>query len=291
MHRLTAILLLLALLGAAPLSFAQTSRKAPGISVLSIIPSQGEPGMTVTLNGSGFTDRTAAFLGATQLPVRVVSDRILSIDIPDLSPGLYALYLKREDGSTSKPYNFLVQPQKPIVSSISPETVNICASGREREVVVAGRAFLPGSKVVFDGAAIGTRFISNEQLSFITPQLPGGLHQVQVKNPSDALSGTTALFIETKPEISNVVVGNDYVSAYELIVNGRNFTNDTILIVDGDRVGTGRPAVADRDRLIYISCTQLIYQRHPYDPTPKDIRLQVQNPSGEASSVMVISAP
>lgn len=295
MYRLTSPLAILILFLSFSAATAQTARSAaeklPPIAVLSIIPAQAEPGMTVTMSGSGFTGKTVAFLGSSQLPTKVVSAKILSVDIPDLAPGLYALYLRREDGSTSKPYNFLLQPQKPIVAGLTPETVYQCARGREREVVVLGKNFLPGSQVIFDGGAIGTRFIGSDQLAFTAPGVVGGLHQVQVKNPSDALSGTVALYIESKPEIFSVTIGGDFVSYYELLVAGRNFTNDSMLVVNGDRVGTGRPAVGDRDRVVYMGCEQLVYQRHPYDPTPKDIRLQVQNPGGEASSIVSVNAP
>jgi hypothetical protein len=261
----------------------------PALTILSIIPAQGEPGMTVTLNGTGFTDRTSVFLGAVPIPATETGGRILTFELPDVSPGAYALYLRREDGATSRPFNFMVLPQKPVANSLSPDAVSVCAFGREREVVVSGAHFDTSSRVLFDGAAIATRFISPGALAFLAPQLGGGLHQIQVKNGSDALSGTLALFLESKPEILSVAVGADNVSAYDLIINGKNFQQSSTLIVDGNRVGTGQQVV--REQLIYNGCNQLIYQRHPYDPTPKEIRLQVVNPGGEESGVFSISAP
>lgn len=265
--------------------------RLPTLSVLSIIPAQGEPGMTVTMNGTGFTGATRAFLGNRELPTAVLGPRILTMELPDLPPGVYALYLRREDGSLSKAYNFMLQPQKPIASGLSPDTVSTCAAGREREVVVAGANFQEGSRVLFDGAALGTTFISSGALSFLAPQLPSGLHQVQVKNPSEAVSGTLALFLNSKPEILSVAIGNEYVSHYELVVTGRNFQQSSVLVADGVRVGTEQRVAGEREQLIYLGCNQLVYVRHPYDPTPKDIRLQVVNQNGEESSVFSISAP
>ena len=267
-----------------------TARLAP-LSVVSIIPAQGEPGMTVTLNGTGFTAATTAFLGNRELPATVVGGRVLSIELPDLPPGVYALYLKREDGSTSRPYNFVLQAQKPIASSLSPDTVTSCASGREREVVLNGANFRNGARVMLDGAALTTRFISPSALVFVAPQLSAGLHQVQVKNPSDAMSGVLALFLDSKPEIGSVAIGGELVNLYELIVTGKNFQQTSVLVVDGNRIGTGKQVVGEREQLIYLGCNQLIYQRHPYDPTPKEIRLQVVNQNGEESSIFTISAP
>ncbi|GFO56598.1 transcription factor [Geomonas sp. Red276] len=265
--------------------------KLPPITVLSIIPAQGEPGMTVTVNGTGFAPGTTPFLGTVQLAGNVIGGRTVTFDLPDLPAGVYAFYLKREDGSTSRAFNFTIQPLRPVASGLSPDNIAVCATGREREVLLTGSNFQPGARVLFDGAAVATRFISSAALAFTVPQLPGGLHQVQVKNPSDAASGNLALVIDAKPEILNVTIGNDFVSYYELLISGRNFQQTSVLVVDGNRVATGRPAVGERDQLIFLGCNQFVYQRHPYDTTPKEIRLQVVNPGSEESPLYTISAP
>jgi len=293
---LTAALVVSVLLASAAVSQAAPIRKAsearfPTLSVLSIIPAQGEPGMTVTLNGTGFTEATTAFLGSHELPTEVVGGKILTLVLPDLPSGVYALYLKREDGTTSKAYNFVLQPQKPVATSLFPDTVSSCAAGREREVVLSGANFQTGARVLLDGAAIGSRFISASAIAFLAPQIAPGLHQVQVRNPSDALSGALALFLDSRPEIQSVAVGNEYVSYYELIITGRNFQQTSTLVVDGNRVGTGMQVVGEREQLIYQGCNQLLYQRHPYDPSLKSIRLQVVNQGGEESNVFSMSAP
>lgn len=297
MHRhLVNVLVFCTLIAFAAVSHGETARKAaqpklPPLTILSIIPAQGEPGMMVTLNGTGFTDATAAFLGSRELPAAVTGARILTFEIPDLPSGIYALYLKREDGSTSRPFNFMVQPLRPVVSGLAPDNVAACAAGREREVIVTGGNFLPGARVLFDGAAIGTRYISTGAVSFVTPQLPGGLHQIQVKNPADAVSGTVALFIDSKPEILSAAIGTDNVSYYDLVISGRNFQQSSTLVADGIRIPAGNTIAGEREQMVYMGCNQIIYQRHPYDPTPKEIRLQVINPTGEESSIYSISAP
>lgn len=297
---LLAALAVLVVLACAPASHAepasgQTTRrseaKLPSLTVLSIIPAQGEPGVTVTLNGNGFTPGTVAVLGTHELPTTVTGPRTLSVVLPDLASGVYALYLKRDDGATSRAYNFMLQAQKPVADALTPDSVTSCASGRDREVVLTGGYFINTSKVLLDGAAIPTRVLSSSALSFLAPQLAAGLHQVQVLNPPDALSGTLGLFLDSRPEIQGVSVGSDFVSYYELIVTGKNFLQTSALVVDGSRIGTGSPAVGDRDRLVYRGCNQIVYQRHPYDPVPKEIRMQVVNQGGEESNVYSISAP
>src|SRR5512137_1763559 len=83
-------------------------------TILSIIPSQGEPGKRVNLMGSGFTADTVAWLGTSAVPTAIIDPRQIEFEIPRLAPGLYALYLKRPDGVISKIYNFPVLAPKPV---------------------------------------------------------------------------------------------------------------------------------------------------------------------------------
>lgn len=272
--------------GASPASEAPES-----IAILSIIPAQGEPGRTVTLYGTGFTDRTAAFLGNFEVPTRVMGPRQLTFDIPNIPAGLYALFLRRPDGSASKIYNFSILPAKPAIVSITPDRVYACSTGRDREVTIIGRNFVPGSQVLFDGAAIRGTLNSSESISFLVPQVQGGLHQVQVKNPEDTTSTIYGVFIDAKPEIDNVTQGAELVNAYELIITGKNFQPGGTLLVDGRRIPVGAPNVLDRDNAVYVDCTRIIYNRYPYDPVVKTFQIQLVNPNNEVSNPIQVSGP
>jgi hypothetical protein len=264
----------------------------PAPTILSIIPAQGEPGSKVTIFGSGFGEQASAFLGSVEIPARVTDGKQLEFTIPTLDAGLYALYLKRGDGVVGRTYNFSVQPQRPMLLSLSPDRISSCAQGAEREVTAQGRNFTDTSLLLFDNAAIPSRVVSPEAVVFRLPQVPGGLHQVLVKTPPDNSSMTLALEIETKPEINQVSVGSQYVNYYELNIDGKNFQQNTSIYVDGARVGGyGGVNLAEKEKLIYIDCTKLVYQRYPYSPVPKDFRLQVINPGGEASQVVNVTAP
>jgi hypothetical protein len=274
-----------------PREIRQKQEQPERITILSIIPAQGEPGMTVTLSGSGFSEKAAAFIGSSELPAKLLGPKQLSFEIPRLASGLYALFVKNDDGSTSKTYSFSVQPIKPVVQSLSPDTVPACTSAGSREVAVTGKNFMEGSMVLFDGGGIRSRFLSSESMSFSVPAVRGGIHQIQVKNPEETLSTPLSLLIDSRPEITGITPGADYVNYYELSIDGRNFLQGSTLVVDGERITVGTPAPGNRDRLIYMNCTQLIYQRHPADPAPKTLRLQVVNPGNEESPVVTVSTP
>ena len=143
-----------------------------------------------------------------------------------------------------------------------------------------------------NGSAIPSTVISPDSVSFNVPPLPGGLHQVLVKNTPENSSVTLSLIVETRPEIGQVTIGNEHVNFYELIVTGRNFNQNSSVYVDGMQIGgRGGQDMAEREKLIYIDCTKLIYQRHPYSPVNKDFRLQVVNQGGEGSQVITVTAP
>lgn len=275
-----------------------TSETAPKpspvpLAILSIIPAQAEPGAKVLLSGTGFGGNATVFLGSVETPLRITGIKQAEFTIPShLDAGLYALYLQRSDGTTGRSYNFTVLPLRPVLNSLQPSQISSCAAGTEREVVARGRNFGESSMLFFDGAVIAGTLLSPESLSFSVPNAPGGLHQVQIKNSPENSSVAMTIAVETRPEIGEVTIGDSHVNYYELIISGKNFNQNSSVYVDGLQIGgRGGQDMAEREKLIYIGCTKLVYQRHPYSPVNKDFRLQIVNPGGEASQVITVTAP
>ena len=246
--------------------------------------------------GSGFGAQASVYLGSVEIPAKITEGRQLEFVIPQqLDPGLYALYLKRSDGTVSRPYNFSIQPLRPVLSAVSPDVISSCAQGTEREVTARGHNFIETSQLVFDGAVLKSRFVSAEALSFNVPQVLGGLHQVVVRNSPDNGTVALGLMIETRPEIVQVMIGSQYVNYYELVIVGKNFQQNSSIYVDGQKIGglggQGGQDLAEREKLIYVDCTRLVYQRHPFSPVNKDFRIMVMNPGGEASQIINVTAP
>ena len=264
-------------------------KSAPRLSaplVLSIVPAQAEPRGKITIFGAGFGNTVKVYLGSVEVLDTIVEDERIEFTVPErLQAGLYALYISRGDGAVSRPYNITVLPLRPVLIGFSPERIDSCAQGGDREVTVLGQNFNENSALLFDGAVVKSRLISPEAISFIVPQAPGGLRHIMIKNSPDNASFPMAFSVETRPEINMMRVGAEYVNFYELIVEGRNFYQGAALYVDG------RPVGDERERLIYVDCHQLVYQRYPYSQTDKTLRVQVVNPNGEASQVMTINTP
>lgn len=261
-------------------------------SIISIIPSQGEPGSKVTIFGNGFGEEANAFLGNVEVPSRVTDGKQLEFVIPKLAAGLYALYIKRSDGTLGRVYNFTVQAVRPVLTSLLPDRISACAKGSNREITANGQNFSETSALLFDGAVINSRFMSSEQVAFNLPNVHGGLHQVMVKNDPDNGTMPLTLTLDTRPEISQISIGNEYVNYYELNILGINFQQNSSIYVDGQRIGgKGGQEIGEREKLIYLDCTQMIYQRYPYSSTNKDFRVQVVNQGGESSQVVNVTAP
>ena len=261
------------------------------VTILSIIPSQAEPGMSVTLYGSGFSNETHVLLGPLEAPTTVQGPKQLSFEIPDLAPGLYGLFVRREDGTVSKGYRFSVTPRTPSATSLTPDKIYACSPDTERVVQISGGNFLPSSQVLFDGAVIKSRFESAENISIQIPRIASGLHTVQVKNPGGTLSSSLALFIDSKPEITGIIQGENYVNYYDLIIEGRNLQSNSKVVVEGKSMTAAAVNPVEREKVIYVDCNRIIYQRHPYDSAEKSFTVQVINPNGESSSVVEVSAP
>jgi hypothetical protein len=270
---------------------APTAAAAPAI--LSIIPAQAEPGGKVMMFGSGFGTQSSAYLGSVEIPTRVTDGRQVEFSIPQqLEPGLYALYLKRSDGAVSRPYNFTILSLRPVLSGLSPDVFSSCAQGADREVTARGQNFLETSQLVFDGAVLKSRYVSSDALTFSVPNVAGGLHQVLVRNSPENSTVALGLMIETRPEIAQVMIGSQYVNYYELVIVGKNFQQNSSVYVDGQKIGgQGGQDLAEREKLIYVDCTKLVYQRHPFSPVGKDFQILVMNPGGEASQLINVTAP
>ena len=259
--------------------------------ILSIIPGQGTPGVRVMISGSGFNQGSAVYLGIEEIPSTLISSKQISFEIPQIAPGNYALYIRQKGGATGRAYSFAISPVKPVALSLTPDTISFCSSGNERQVSVKGKNFLEGAQIMIDGAAVRGSRVSSEEMLFTAPQVQGGLHQVQVKNPEETVSGALGLMVTNRPEVRNASQGTDYVNYYELTIEGINFQPGSSVIVNGKKIQSGQPITGDQDRLQYNSCNKLTYYRYPYDPTTKSLQMMIVNPNGEESSMFTVSAP
>jgi len=276
----------------APLDGASSKKQSPqpaGAIFLSIAPTQAEPEALVSITYGGEMRGARILLGGDELSFQQLEERKLTFTVPaGKMPGQYALTVRSVEG-ISRSYAFTVLPLKPLVTKIEPDRITACRHNGVQHVVVYGKNFTDTSQVVFDGAALSSKYISSESLSFALPKVAGGLHQVAVKNAHE-IATPVGLQMITAPAISSVAIGDDRVSSYDLVLEGENFQQNSIVIANGNQISSSSDMQAG-GQLTYIDCNRIVYQRRPYSSTRQELRIQVVNPGGEISQIYVVSAP
>lgn len=265
----------------------KTQPQQGGAMVFSIAPVQAEPGTQVVVTIGGMVDGVRIFLGGDELSSQKLDPRRIAFTVPfGRTPGQYALAIKAADGIT-RSYSFTIQPIKPVAVRLEPDRITSCKADMQ-DIVVYGRNFIESSQVVFDGAIIQSKYLSSEAISFVVPKVPGGLHQVTVKN-SEEIAAPLGFMVVTAPVVNSVSLGEDRVSSYDLVIEGNNFQQNSIVIADGVQVDAF--SSGQTGQLSYIDCNRIIYQRRPFSSTKHGLRIQVVNPGGETSQITVVSAP
>lgn len=281
------------------------------LEITSVSPGLVSPGDAVTVAGGPFTLEARVVLGNRAIQPTAVSEGRLIFTVPPLEEGEYALQVR--DGGEISPQSFVLRiaAADPLIDSLIPSNIDVCASEGEREVAVNGRHFQPGATLLLEGNTIASSRLSSESISFTPPALAAGVYGIQVANPGGGQSVPHSLYVNDVPEILNVYIGEESVTYYQLVIEGKNFFfNSTLLINEypvgffdqppQQRVIRQQSATSDPDKLPspsqsdnfrFVDCGILIYNRYPYTTQPKNISLKVINPDGKTSSTWDLSVP
>lgn len=188
---------------------------APAISAIS--PNVVEKGQTSTLTVHGVRlgglqnaifDR--AGLDATIFPGATDSQVALQVKVdPAAQSGPAQLRLLVDAGEAQLINAITVSAALPFISALDPS--NIVAGSGSQEIKVTGRNFVSASEVLFNAAAVPTRFVSSGELLATLPnQTAPGILQAQVRSPDlsnptqPLLSAQVALSVQapTPPTLS-----------------------------------------------------------------------------------------
>ncbi|MDB5234238.1 MAG: hypothetical protein JWR44_1231 [Hymenobacter sp.] len=174
----------------------------------------GDPGFTLTVNGSGFvsgavvsfngTNRVTTFVSATQLTAA-----ILAADVATAGSYNVVVTNPAPGGGASAAAVFTVNPlPAPTLTSINPATIT---AGQATTVTFTGTGFVSGATVSFNGNTLATTVVNGTTLTAsITPpaQSATATYPVSVTTPGGT-SGTqtltaTGVFVLTPISISAV---------------------------------------------------------------------------------------
>ena len=183
----------------APASATRTSLVAVP-SIASLSPTSaiiGANGVRLTVNGTNFTRTSVVRWRGVDRPTTYVSATALQADIPAIDLTLLGgaqvtVFNPGGNGGTSNVISFIVGNPRPVITSISPTTVNY--PGASLPLVVTGSGFVSTASVRWNGAARPTTYEGPTRLSIQVPATDldtTGTVQVAVLNPAP-LGGTSA---------------------------------------------------------------------------------------------------
>ncbi len=286
---------------------------APGsaLEITAVAPQRALPATEVTVNGGPFSPQTQLFLGEQSVPLSRAQPGRLAFIVPALPPGNYTLAIHDQGQSVFAHLIFEVLAPPPEIAAIAPDNLDVCIDDAERIVQVSGRHFLADSRLLLDGKIVDSHFIDAGTLEFSVPALPAGVYGVEARNPDGTASLPHSLWINSIPEILSVERGEDLVNNYDMILHGKNFFYNSILLIRepenpatgrGYRVSTLQAGIGDLSQrsnamsmpgesLLYENCETLVYRRYPLNMQDKELQLQVINPDGKKTVPFTVTLP
>lgn len=282
------------------------------LEINSITPSRGEPDTSITVTGQDFSSETGILLGEQATSSRLITANRLEFRVPQLPPGNYALQAIQNGVVVTEGFSFEILTPTPHISDLIPNNLDICTSVPERTLLVSGRNFMSGALVLLNENALSTEVISSTRLEVgLRDFQQAGVYGVAVRNPDGTTSLPHSLWVNSIPEITSVEPGDEFVNYYEVIIRGKNFRFNSTLLVkepEGSVIGqseqqlsfnSGRPDsssglvanAVQKDHLTYVNCETLIYHRMVRTNQPRDLRLQIFNPDGQATGLYEVTLP
>ncbi len=143
----------------------------PPPTITSLSPSSAAaagPAFTLTINGTNYVTGAVAYWNATALTTTFVSGGQITAAVPaSLIAGVgTATITVKTIGGTSGGATFTIKPQ-PVLTSISPTSA--VAGGAAFTLTATGSNFLPSAKVLWNGTALTTTYVSSTTLTAAVP--------------------------------------------------------------------------------------------------------------------------
>ena len=235
-------------------------------TIISLAPTSstaGDPGLTLTVMGTGFingstiqwngANRTTTYVSATQLTAA-----ILASDLATAGTATVTVFTPAPGGGTSNALTFTITVANnpvPTTTTISP--VNATAGGSAFTLTVNGNSFINGSLVQWNGASRTTTYVSTNQLTaaiLASDLTTTGTATVTVFTPapgggtSNALTFTINVPDNPVPATTGIspVSATAGSAGFTLTVNGNSFINGSSVQWNGSNRAT-----------TYVSATQL----------------------------------
>jgi hypothetical protein len=282
-----------------------------GVEITSIYPEVAFAGTPVTIIGGPFSPEVMVDLADQQIRPELINARQLIFVTPQLPVGEYSLFLRDGAQASARTYSLRIEFPPPSITSLTPASLDECATSEQQQVSLHGENIEPGAQLLLNGAVIP--FVRENELSysFSPPPLPAGSYGVQLVNPDGKRSLPYTLGFNNLPEIDSISEGENFVNYYQVVIRGKNFFHNSVLLikeypggfsdvpprqrfipVQGRRLPpSGTISREQAENVIYQDCHSLIYNRYPAFGQAMRIVFQVGNPDGRQTAPYETSLP
>ena len=284
---------------------------ALGVEITAVYPPVAYVGTPVTVIGGPFGPQVKVDLDGHLLRPRSIGERQLVFITPQLPVGEYALFLRDGAESSKGTFSLRIELPPPLISSLSPDHLDECSSPEQRQILLRGVGIQQGTQLLLDDAVIPFVRDDDHSLSFTPPPLKAGSYGLQLVNPDGKKSLPHTLWISNLPVIESVSEGENFVNYYQVVIRGKNFFHNSVLLITEYPGGMddlpprqrfipaqgGSAFSGDRARqnlsenLSYQDCHTLIYNRYPPSGQAMRLTLRVGNPDGQQSEPYEVSLP
>lgn len=276
------------------------------LDVVAIDPPRGAPGSIIAIAGDNFPKEIRLSLGEVILEPRIIFTNHIEFMVPNLTAGSYELKVENLNTGAAESYRFEIMAPAPVISTIAPRTLDACNLDSKYQVSIYGRNFLPQTTLLLDGKVISSEVLNSNHLEAeLANNLSPGIYGVIVRNPDGASSLPHSVTINSAPVIYYVERGADFVNSYEIIIHGKNFQFNSILVVnepENSSIGqtfqqlsifarAGSEGDSNISKVSYKDCQTLIYKRYPTSFQNKELGLQVFNRDGENTDLFFVNLP
>jgi len=266
--------------------------------IKSINPATVEQGyennLRIAAQGDNFSANDALIVNGTEVATEITNGgKALEAAVPKSlfkEAGEIQVQVKRADGGLSASSVLrVIQPQAPVVDTISPEQVPVPAE--DFTLKVKGKNFRNSSTIFVDGQEMATQKVTDNELQAkVSAEMAKSIKQLAVEvhdtarpefvSNAKTVSLVGPMITEVKP-FNDVVVAGD--RSFKLKINGANFREGARLEINGE--------------VVPVSLTKRISEKQIIASVPggfaqeaKSLAVAVRNPGGDISNVKNIEA-
>ena len=255
----------------------------------SVTPEEIYPNTTITIRGNFDTENLIILLGKEELKFNQIDKEHITLTMPqNIDPAIYFInFFNKLNKNILASIPIKISKPKPSIFEYEPKFLEYCSENKNIQIRGENLNFI--KHIFINGQEIENYEKSN---SFIIINLYDSLH------------------LNTKPEIEDAFISNNFFNYYEITIRGKNFVNGSKLFVNNIEINEkssnaydgiyffGQQYINKRqsttllhDTFYISSCDTIILTRYPFTRDDKILKILIESPTGKKSSEFVISAP